>query len=191
MTESKKLLNNHPVLDKGNVALLSSSNGGRALSDIQSMFLDNSVDLELLRIANATFVIKMPLFVQLHMSKYNLVLIQSHRLKKIETYVPNVAEIGGNSVKDAAEIHDYMKQTADAMTLNTKGLTMAGCDEFIAQTQTPISVYNELIVHGSLHEWLKFIKQKNLPKSIESFRYTIEEILKADWPNINQLKKMA
>jgi len=183
-------LNNHPVLDKGHVIHLSSSNEGKSLSFIQSTFLNDSIDLELLHMASITFVIKMPLFVQLHMSRYNLTMIQSKRLKEIETYIPDIVDIGGNSTEEAINIHDSMGQTAEALTLNTKGYIMDGCDEFVAQAQSSISVYNELVVHGSLYEWLNFIKQGNLPKPIEAYRYVIENIISAEWKNIDKLKKM-
>lgn len=140
--------------------------------------------------ANATFIIKMPLFVQINISQHDLRIIPTNRLTKIEAYTPDVAEIKCPQVQDSQRIRDYLEQTTEAVILNSKALPMDGCDEFIAQTQMPISIYNEIIVHGSLYQWLTFLKQTKLPDAVEAYRATIESIMKADWKNIDQLKSM-
>jgi len=183
-------MNSQPVLDHGYVACLSTSNDGQALSNIQKTFLGDSINQKLLRIANATFVIKMPLFVQINVSQYDLEIIPTNRLKEIEAYIPDVTDIKCPNTQDSQRIKEYLEQTTEAIILNGKAFPMEGCNEFVAQSQMPISVYNEVIVHGSLYEWLKFLKQKKLPKPVEAYRYQIEQILKADWKNLDKLKTM-
>lgn len=183
-------INSQLVLDHGYIACLSTSNDGQALSNIQTTYLSGSVNLKLLDIANATFLIKMPLFVQLNLSQYDLKIIPTNRLTEIEAYIPNIAEIKCTSPTEGQQIQEYLKQTSDALLLNNKGLTMDGCDPFIAQTQMPISVYNEAIVYGSLNAWLQFLKQDKLPAPVEAYRYQIEQIMLVDWKNLAKLKAL-
>ena len=80
-------MNSQPVLDHGYVACLSTSNDGQALSNIQKTFLGDSINLKLLHIANATFVVKMPLFVQINISQHDLRIIPTNRMTEIEAYI--------------------------------------------------------------------------------------------------------
>ena len=177
------------VLDKGQVALISSSNDSKMLQDIQHTYFKTSFKKELLEIANATLMIKCPLFVQLNLSKFNFNIINIP-LDKIDAYVPNVNEVGGKTLEDKRRIYKYLDQTVNALILNAKGMPMDGCDEFIAQTVMPIGTYSKLIVHGNLRTWLDFLKQSNLPKPIDSYRSIILEVLRAEWKNISALAKM-
>lgn len=183
------LLNKQRVLDRGEIALISHSNDGKMLQDIQNTYFKTSFKKELIKIANATFIIKCPLFVQLNLSKFDFSII-STQSDDIEAYIPNIAEIKAKNLEDKKRIYRYFDQTVAALILNAKGLPMDDCDPFLAQTIMPVSVYNKLIVHGSLDAWLDFLKQSSLPNPIEVYRVKIREILSAHWLNLGALAKM-
>ena len=69
--------------------------------------------------------------------------------------------------------------------MNTKTFQHDGCDKFVSQVMTPISVYSELIVHASLTTWVRLISKKNLPKPVELYRQAIEEFLRSAWSNLD------
>lgn len=168
------------VLDKGEVALLSSSNDSNELRNICSVFLNGKSNLELMKIANATMMIKCPLFVQLDLSRFDFKIIDI-KTDNIEAYIPNVGEIGAKSVEEKRRMYRYFDQTINALILNAKGLPMDGCDSFIAQTTMPVSIYNRLIVHGDLTTWLKYTRRKGLPSPVEAYRTMIHNIVSAHW----------
>jgi hypothetical protein len=58
---------------------------------------------------------------------------------------------------------------------------MDGCDLFIAQVNYPLSVYNTIIVSGSLSQWLDYINREGLPTPIEQYRRAIEAAILAEW----------
>jgi hypothetical protein len=68
-------------------------------------------------------------------------------------------------------------------------MTMYGSSRFTAQLLTPITVYNELIVNGKLVNWIQFIKQKQLPKELELYRKSVEDILLVEWRNLDSLMR--
>lgn len=174
------LLNIENVLDKGEVAIISYSNDGKILQDIQNTYFKTEFKKELMSMATATMMIKCPLFVQLNLSKFNFDVITVPS-DDIETYIPNVSEIKVNNIEDRRRIYKYIEQTNKALIMNAKGLPMDGVDPFIAQTTMPVSVYNKLIVHGNLNAWMSFLRQSGLPSPIASYRNKIREILSAYW----------
>jgi hypothetical protein len=97
--------------------------------------------------------------------------------------------IEGESLEDRQEIARYIELTTEALLLNHKGLAMDGSSRFTAQLLTPITVYNELIVSGKLINWIQFIKQKQLPKELELYRKSVEDILSVEWRNIDSLMR--
>lgn len=183
------LLNKNAVLDKGFVAPLSFNGGGRLLQELQDHYFKANVNLKLLNIASATLVIKCPLFVQLNLSQYGLDIISTPS-DGVEAYTPDLSMIDGDSLEDRERIVDYIKKTTDALLINKEGMTMDGADKFTAQLLMPITVYNELIVHGSLANWLVYLKQNKLPKELEAYRCQILEVLKTEWKNVESLLKM-
>ena len=187
--ESDILTNLQPVLDKGHVSCISSTNTGKELERIQSTYFGTDFKIQLLRIANATFIVKMPIFVHLNISRFNLEIIPITDANQ-DAYLPNISEIECDDLDKAREISEYMATTTEALILNSKGMTMDGCNKAISQTQMPVSMYTTALVHGSLHNWLLYIKQKDLPKPVEAYRFAIEQLLKADWKTINSLKKI-
>ena len=182
------LLNKINVLDKGFVAPLAVSGGGKLLQEIQDHYFKTKTNIKLLELSNVTLIIKCPLFVQLNLSQYNLNIITTPS-DDIEAYTPDVSMIEGESLEDREEISRYIQITTEALLLNHKGITMDGGSRFTAQLLTPITVYNELIVNGKLQNWINFLRQKRLPKEIELYRSAIQNIISADWKNIDQLIK--
>jgi len=183
------LLNIEKVLDKGEVALISHSNDGKMLQDIQHTYFKTTFKKELIDMASATMMVKCPVFIQLNLSKFNFK-IMSIPSDNIEVYIPNVSEINAKTLEDRRRIYKYFDQTSNALITNAKGMPMDGCDPFIAQTTMPIGVYNKLIVHGNLSTWVEFLKQSKLPSPIESYRKKIRDILSAHWTNLGALAKM-
>ena len=177
------------VLDKGFVALLESTCSGKQLQDLQDTYFKTKVNMKLLRLCSATLIIKCPIFVQLNLSQYGFDLISTPS-DKVEAFIPDLTAVAGETLEDRQRMAQYINATTEALLLNGKGMTMDGADNFTSQMLTPISVYNEIIVHGSLREWISFLNQKNLPDSMESYRKAIQERLSVEWTNLEQLKKI-
>jgi hypothetical protein len=184
------LLNKINVLDKGFVAPLVISGEGKLLQDIQDHYFRTKTNLKLLELCNIALVIKCPLFVQLNLSQYGLNIITTPS-DNVEAYIPDVSMIDGESLEDRQEIARYIDVTTEALLLNHKGIAMDGGSRFTAQLLTPITVYNELIVSGKLELWLKFLKQKSLPKELELYRSSVQSVISTGWRNIDQLMKGA
>lgn len=183
------LLNKLNVSDKGFVALLEVSGSGKILQQLQDCYFTSRVNSKLLDIANATLVIKCPLFVQLNMSQFGFSIITTPP-KEIEAYIPDLSEISGDSLEDRQEIYNYIKITTEALLLNQKGLSMDGADTTTAQLLMPISTYNELIISGSLKQWIAYISQKDLPSPMNLYQRRVEDCLTLHWKNIENLKKI-
>lgn len=177
------LLNKINVLDKGFVAPLCFSGNGRLLQDVQDEYFKTRANLKLLDISSASIVIKCPIFVQLNLSQYGFSIITTPS-NDVEAYIPDVSMIDGDTVEDKNEIHRYISMTTEALLLNHTGIKMDGASAFTSQLLTPITVYNELIVSGNIRRWAEYIRQKNLPKEIESYRVNIEFVLAQEWKNI-------
>lgn len=183
------LLNKENVLDKGFVAPLEFSGGGRLLQDLQDEYFKTKTNTKLLKVASATLIIKCPLFVQLNLSQFGFDIIATPS-DSIEAYIPDVSIVEGDSLEDKQEISKYIKATTEALLLNQKAMVMDGSSDFTAQLLTPISVYNEIIVCGKLENWIRYLKQKSLPKEMELYRSQVESTLESEWKNMKNLKKM-
>jgi len=183
------LLNENKVLDKGWVAPLCFNGNGRLLQDLQNHYFKANVNIKLLNISSATLVVKCPLFVQLNLSQYGFDIISTPS-DGVEAYTPDLSMVDGETVEDREKVVDYIKKTTEALMLNKKGMEMDGTDKFTAQLLMPITVYNQVIVHGSLADWLVYLKQSKLPKELEAYRCQIQEVLKIEWKNVDALLKM-
>ena len=183
------LLNKENVLDKGFVAPLQFNGGGRFLQELQDHYFRTKANFKLLSLASATLVIKCPLFVQLNLSQYGLDIISTPS-DDVEAYIPDVSMIEGDSLEDRQRMVKYIQATTEALLLNQKGMPMDGGSDFTSQLLTPITVYNEIIVHGNLQNWIMFLRQKKLPKELELYRCRINDLLESEWKNIESLKKM-
>lgn len=185
----KDPLNKINVLDHGYVALVSVSCDGQTLKGLYDDFFRTKINRELWHLASMTLLVKCPLFQQLHFSKLDLRIIQMPTSEELETYVPDVSEIKSGNTEDDRNMAAYLKTTSESLLIAPKGLQEDKCDKFVSQVITPISVYNTLLVHGSLNEWLKYIKQRKLPTQLESYREVIEGIMTAEWKQLDTYKK--
>jgi hypothetical protein len=183
------LLNKINVLDKGFVALISSSNDGQRLKELQDEFFKAHFQSTFLSIANATILFKCPLFVQLSLSKFGFKIIGIPVTEdKQEAYIPDITEIGSGTREDNIAIADDMYRTTEALLINPKAYQHDGCNRFTAQVITPVNVYTQLIVHGTLEQWLQYISQENLPNALFVYRTAVENLLKAEWKELQQIK---
>jgi hypothetical protein len=174
------LLAKIPCLDKGYVALISSSNTTDTLNAVAIEFFKNNDTLALKELSTLTLVIKCPLFVQLNLSTHNLTII-SVPVTEVEAYCPNVGEIGAPDLETSRNIAANLKMTTDALLINPKAYQEDGCNRFIAQVATPINTYTTLIVHGSYNDWKRFCNQPKIPAPTKAYVKAIVQIMNAEW----------
>ena len=183
------LINKINVLDHGYVGLLSVNLSQKNFKSVSDNYFKARINRELFKVANATFILKVPLFVQVFLSQYDLKIINLPPKNDNEIYIPDVSEINTGNANDDKNISEHIKQTLDALNVNAKGFQMEGCDRFTSQVTTPISKYNEILIHGNLQAWLEIIKRKNLPRQIKVYKDAIEELLKTEWLDLNTYKE--
>lgn len=185
------LLNRLSVLDKGYVALISSSNSGIRLKELSDEFFKADTPPEFTQIASATIIFKCPLFVQLQLSKLGFTIVQvPPKQDALEAYNPDFTDIGTPVKEDNLAIADDLYRTSQALLINPKAYQHDGCNRFISQVNTPISVYTELLISGSLNTWFAYLNQENLPSPLEVYRVAVESILRAEWKNLDDLRKL-
>lgn len=173
------LLNKLPVLDKGYVALVSSGNNGEILRNIRE--LTDIPFHDLVPLSSLTLAIKAPLFVQIYLSKFRFDILNIMQ-EKPEAFTPDLTDVNCPDPKVGTMIAEDMKVTTAALLINPKAYQKDGCDYFISQVITPISVYNELIVHGPLEQWLKFTQSMaDVPKPIQAYILAVSDIIRNEW----------
>lgn len=174
------MLNKIPVLDKGHVALLSTSLPRKSFLKIQNKFFRGSLDDRMLDMVQLHVEVKCPLFVQLTLTESNLQAIPL-QVKTIEAYVPTVDEVGARDLETSKLIQQDIEQTTKALLLNPKAYQMDGCDIFVSQTIAPVSTYNTILVTGSIRDFVKFANRKNMPVVIDQYRAAVADIILAEW----------
>lgn len=174
------LLSKIPALDKGYVALIASSGTSERLNEVSMEFFKRSDSHFLRELATMTLVIKCPLFVQLNLSKYGFKII-SAPVTEGETYNPHVGEIGCQDLETNRNISANIKMTADALLINPQAYQEDGCDRFVSQVLTPISMYTTLLVHGPYSEWKKFCNQPKVPLPMKAYTMAVNQIMDAEW----------
>ena len=174
------LLNPIPCLDKGWVALISSSCTSEKLNDVAMEFFKKDDSHFLRELSTLTLVIKCPLFLQLNLSTHDFKIV-STPVTDVEAYCPNVGEIGAPDLGTSRDISANIKATTDALLINPKAYQEDGCDRFMSQIITPINTYTTLIVHGSYNEWKRFCNQQRLPAPTKSYVKAITQIMNAEW----------
>mgnify|MGYP001222895835 CR=1 FL=1 len=174
------LLSKIPVLDKGFVALIDSCNTTAKLREMGQEFFGGEYPTSLEELGSMTVVMKCPLFVQLALSKFNLKVINADS-GPIEAYLPNAGDISAPSVADGQAIADDISRTTDALIINPKAYQADGCDRFVSQVLSPISIYTTIIVSGSYSEWCKFAYDERYPRQIKAYSNGIGQILEAEW----------
>lgn len=174
------LLNKIPCLDKGYVALIDASCNTNKLNDVAREFFKKDDSKFLRELGTLTLIMKCPLFVQLHLSTYNL-RITTIPVNEIEAYVPNVGEVQASNPMDSTDIMQNMQATTDALLINPAAYQKDGCDRFISQVLTPISTYTTIIVQGSYNEWKGFCEQQKLPAPIKAYVKAVTQIANVEW----------
>jgi hypothetical protein len=177
------LLNKINVLDKGYVALMSTSNDGDLLHKISVELLKKNLDQNLYALSSMTLVIKCPLFVQLNLMKFNFNVVDLP-VDSLEAFTPDITDVGGQNLEVAHDIADDLKRTQDALLINPAAYQKDGCDRFISQVNSPVSVYNEIIISGPLANWLKFARQNNLPKPVKAYADAVKGIIINEWKKL-------
>jgi hypothetical protein len=175
------LLNKIPVLDKGYVALIDSCNTTSTLRDIGAHIYNGEYPVGLQSFGSMTVVMKCPLFVQLTLSKYNFQIMDANTEDKVEAYEPNSGEIGAPEKSDNDAIADDISRTTAALLINPKAYQADGCDNFISQLISPISVYTTLIVKADYDTWCKFAYQEKFPTPIKAYTIALQQIIEAEW----------
>jgi hypothetical protein len=181
-----KLLNEHPVLDKGYVALHSCGPSGLELVELSKEFFRGRWDDRLLNTGVAHLKIKCPLFVQLCFQEHGLMAVTKRSDAKPEAFIPNVSQVNAQNLEASEAIQRDIQQTTEALLLNPKAYQMEHCDLFVSQVISPVSVYNVLIVSGSLTQWLSFLSQRGLPSPIEAYRKATENVLFAEFAPLRE-----
>lgn len=183
------LLNEFKVLDKGSVALLSSSNGGVRLKELSDTLFGALPHDGFGDIATATLIVKCPLFLQLKLSQYGFKIIQAPQKGHVEAFIPDISNVAAPDPQDGSAIADDLKRTTEALLINPKAYQQDGCDEFVSQSITPVSVYTTLVVHGSLNQWIHYLaSDKKAPDVVKQYNAAILDILTAEWKNFSAFK---
>lgn len=176
------MLNEIPVLDKGYVALHSCAPNGKDLSALSKDFMRGIKDKKFCDQTHVVLSVKCPLFVQLSFPEHGLTYLSKRGLSMTEAFVPTVAEVNAQTLEASEAIQADIKQTTDALLINPRAYQSEHCDLFVSQVISPVSVYNVLVVSGSLTEWKSYLSQQGLPAPIESYRKAIQEVLVAEYP---------
>jgi len=172
-------MNKLPVLDKGYVALFSNSMGREQFLSVQTGYFRGMVHRRILSMPMIHMEIKCPLFVQLYLTEsLNAV---ARRSSAPEAFIPAINDVAAGNLETSEVISKDIEQTTKALLLNPKSYQMDGCDIFISQVISPISVYNTLMVNGTLDQWILAVKGKSLPAPIEQYRKAIEDVLLAEY----------
>ena len=179
-------LNKITVLDNGWVALLSASCTGNIIKEIQTYYYDIKPNRAIAAIPHATLVVRCPLFVQLYLANFDLTLRQLKGLKEKQLYVPTEVDIGAPELKDSISIRDHIKQTLEALVVSSEGYKMDGCNASAAQVVLPVSVYSDIMLSGSMAQWIEVLSHKTTTPQINQYKAVICNILLAEWPLMTQ-----
>ena len=176
------LLSKIPVLDKGYVALIDSCNTTSKLREIGAEYFGGEYPTSLESLGSMTVAMKCPLFFLMHLSKFNLKVIDANPTTgKLDAYLPNAGEVGAPERLDSEAIADDISRTTDALIVNPRSYQADGADRFVSQLTTPINVYTTIIVAGSYSEWCSLAFAEKLPGPIKAYTTAIEQILTTEW----------
>lgn len=177
------LLNKIPVLDKGYVALRGCSLNGEEMRAIEKDHYKGKINRQLWDVATLTLEIRCPLFVQLFFQQFNLQVINTVE-KDVEYYSPDVSEMNTGDHSVDLEVSSYIKQTSESLTITSKAMEQDGVDRFMANIVMPISVYNTVLVSGSLNQWIQLMKKKT-PAPISAYRDAIYTVAGVEWEELD------
>jgi len=191
-SKTKMLLNELKVLDKGHVALLSSSNSGARLKELSDQLFGSLPHYSFLEIANATLVVKCPLFVYMKLAQYGFTIIQAPHKGDVEAFMPDMTDVAAPVREDSETIADDIGRTTEALLINPKSYQADGCDEFVSQVITPINVYTTIVVHGTLSQWIHYINSaEKVPAPVSKYNDAIKELITNEWKNYKAFSELA
>lgn len=154
---------------------------------MRNHFFQSRPQIQFLDIANATIYFKCPLFVQLNLSKFGFTILTAQSNQDPEAYYPDVSEVRAPELADSEAIADDIKRTTDALLINPRAYQADGCDRFVSQVITPVNTYTELIVHGTLNQWIGYVSQEDAPTAIHAYLKACEAIIIAEWNGLKEL----
>lgn len=177
------LLNKIPVLDKGFVALFDSSCNGSKLNELAVEYFKRLDGKFLADVSSMTLLVKCPLVVQLNFSTFGFKVTNLPNVgsDKVESYLPNVGEIGAPELQVSQAIADDIARSSAALLMNPKAYQADGCDRFVSQILTPINTYTTILVHGMYNDWCKYVSQNNAPACIAAYIHATNQIMQAEW----------
>jgi hypothetical protein len=177
------LLNKIPCLDKGFVATYDTSCNSVKLNELAVEFYKRLDGKFLAENSTLTVMMKCPLFIQLNLSQFNLRVTNLPNIgsDQLESYYPNVGEIGSSDLRVCQDISDDMQRTSIALLMNHKAYQVDGCNRFMSQILTPINTYTTILVHGMYNDWNRFVSQNNVPTPIAAYTLAVDQLLKAEW----------
>lgn len=181
-----KLLNKTPVLDKGWVALYTSSLEGEDFKHVLKSHFRGVIDHRILDMTYVMMSVRCPLFVQLTFPEHGLLCSTDRTIGPLEAYIPTVNDVNAHNLETSTLIQNDIESTTAALLINPRAYQSDNCDLFISQVISPISIYNTLIVHGSLTSWMRYIEQRSLPRPIEAYRKAIEDCIHGEWSQVVQ-----
>jgi hypothetical protein len=186
-------MNKIPALDKGYVALVSASVDRETFLSVRTQYFRGKTDRRMLELPHLHMEIKCPLFVQLALSQ-GLNCVPKPQGTP-EAYLPSVNDVAAKDLETSEMIAQDIHHTTHALLINPKAYQMDGCDIFISQVMSPISIYNTILVSGTLAQWIEFANREGLAQPIEQYRKNIEEVLLGEydflWDQFNGKKKKA
>lgn len=177
------LLNKIPCLDKGWVATYDTSCNSVKLNELAVEFFKRLDGGFLKENSSLTVLMKCPLFIQLNLSQFNLRITSLPNVgsDELESYLPNVGEIGNADLRTCQDICDDMTRTSAALLMNHKAYQVDGCNRFTSQILTPINTYTTILVNGMYNDWRKFASQNGAPAPIAAYMNAVDQLLKAEW----------
>lgn len=101
-----------------------------------------------------------------------------------EMYHPTLSDVGAKTPTVGQEIADDIKATSEALMINPRAYRADGCDRSVSQINSPIGLYNTIIVSGILEDWNKFVSNNKLPTLIEAYREAIHSLIMAEYQEV-------
>lgn len=175
------MLNKLPCLDKGWVALVDSSLNSLKLRDLRASMFYGEIPSAVYKCATLTLAMKAPLFIAKALTDKNLNVINAPQREELEAYLPTEAEIGATDLTTSREIAKDIERTTAALLMNAKAYQADGCDRYIAQVLTPISVYTTFMVTGTYAQWSNIVATGSLSPPLRVYLSAVDQILKAEW----------
>jgi len=193
MTSERSLLNSIPVLDKGSVALVSTSLPYDKFKTIHAEALrrphGDEPDARMLDQVSVHFKVKCPVFVQIGFAHYGLSYITYQIRSQPEAYIPTVNEVDAMNLEASEAVQRDIERTTEALLINPKAYQAESCNMFVSQVISPVSVYNTLIVTGNLSQWLRYLSQAGFPSPIEAYRAAFEDAISGEFPFFKEMLK--